>query len=443
MEKTFLPRDALARPISTLYLSFGFHAVDLSIGPGEHVEMLNSTDDSKPLSQRRPKRTIRLPGRYTVQNAVDDSVLLNFLNSDEAEMEIECSQNHVQPLTQSFIKAEVAYANAALTDPIDDQNTKDPATLQEAKSSMYWTYWLAAIYEELESLKAKGVYEDIKTLPPGRKAVGSKWVLRIKRDRDGLISRFKARLVAKGFTQIPGQDFNYTFAPVARWVSIRTVLGIIAENDMELRQIDVKTAFLNGPLDEEIYMHKPTIVGSGYWRLRKGLYGLRQAGRQWYLELNKKLESIGFKRTESDWSVYIRRSGDALTILTASVDDMLLGSAGKAESDLVVAQLRSLYEITDNGEPTLHLGCNIQRDRERRTIKLDQRAYTVSILREFGYELPWHLDVVSFPLLQIPPMKNERKPQNSPTPLLLESVCILLHAHVRTYYTLSMNLLGS
>jgi hypothetical protein len=189
-------------------------------------------------------------------------------------------------------------------------------------------------------------------------------------------------------------------------------------------------------------MHKPTIVGSGYWRLRKGLYGLRQAGRQWYLELNKKLESIGFKRTKSNWSVYIRRSGDALTILTASVDDMLLGSAGKAESDLVVAQLRSLYEITDNGEPTLHLG--IQRDRERRTIKLvDQCAYTVSILCEFGYELPWHLDVISFPLLQIPPMKNKRKPQNSPTPLLLESVCILLHAHVRTYYTLSMNLLGS
>jgi hypothetical protein len=86
--------------------------------------------------------------------------------------------------------------------------------------------------------------------------------------------------VAKGFTQIPGQDFNYTFAPVARWDSIRTVLSIATLNDYELRQLDVKTAYLNGPLEEEIYMVAPPGVGSPYWRLRKGLYGLQQAGCQ-------------------------------------------------------------------------------------------------------------------------------------------------------------------
>ena len=106
-----------------------------------------------------------------------------------------------------------------------------------------------------------------------------KWVLHIKRDKSNAISRFKACLVAKGFTQIPGQDFNYTFAPVARWDSIRTVLSLAAVHDYELRQLDVKTAYLNRPLDEEIYMHAPPGSDTPYWRLWKGLYGLQQAGR--------------------------------------------------------------------------------------------------------------------------------------------------------------------
>ncbi len=94
---------------------------------------------------------------------------------------------------------------------------------------------------------------------------------------------------------IPGQDFTYTFAPTACLESIRTLLTLAANNDWELRQVDVKTAFLNGPLEEEIYMRKPEILGQGFWCLHRGLYGLKQAGRQWYLDLDKKFNKIGFK----------------------------------------------------------------------------------------------------------------------------------------------------
>jgi Reverse transcriptase (RNA-dependent DNA polymerase) len=134
------------------------------------------------------------------------------------------------------------------------------------------------MYEELESLKAKGVYEEVDKLPPGRKAIDCKWVLHIKRNKEGQISRFKARLVAKGFTQAPGQDFTFTFTPVARWDSIQVVLTIAAMMDWSLHHIDIKTAFLNGPLDEELYMRKPDGLGTGFWHLLKGLYGLCQAG---------------------------------------------------------------------------------------------------------------------------------------------------------------------
>lgn len=272
-------------------------------------------------SMGRPKRTITLPARYVTDNAEysdegglklqsDDSytrhvqaALTSVLQLD-SELEIDLVEHDLPSVTALLANAD---SNINLHQlPIDDPSAEDPQTIKEAQHSIYWAQWLAAIYEELEALKAKGVYEEVDSLPPDRRPVGSKWVLHIKRNSDSHISRFKARLVAKGFTQIPGQDFTYTFAPVARWDSIRTILVIAAFQNLELRHIDIKTAFLNGPLDEEIYMRKPEILGPGFWRLLKGLYGLKQAGRSWYLEFNEKYESLGFKRCQSDWSVHVR-----------------------------------------------------------------------------------------------------------------------------------------
>jgi hypothetical protein len=348
-------------------------------------------DDPPPLCCS--PRLARLSAHALLDDGTTDEggtqVLMALLNSQIDEIEIECDKPNFDLILSKLVDAEVAFVGAALTEPIDDMDAKDPRTVQEAKSSIYWSYWLAAkpaIHEELESLKAKGVYDEVSELPPGWKAVDSKWVLHIKRDRDGRILRFKARLVAKGFTQIPGQDFVYTFAPVAQWESIHILLTLAATLNMEVRQVDVKTAFLNSPLDEEIYLRIPLIVGSGFWRLRKGLYGLKQAGRQWYIELNSKLESIGFKRTESDWSVYVRHTDTGMTILTTSVDDMLIASTTTAKSDMVVKQLAQMFEITDNKEPTLHLGCGVQHWRDQRKLKLDQQSYSESILRDFGFE---------------------------------------------------------
>lgn len=248
----------------------------------------------------------------------------------------------------------------------------------------YRDQWWAAIHEELSALEAKGVYEEIANIPPGRRAVDSKWVLHIKRDAEGRIARFKARLVAKGFTQIPGQDFNYTFAPVARWDSIRSILTLAATKGWTVRHIDIKTAFLNGPLTEEIYMKKPEILGRGYWRLKKGLYGLKQAGRSWYLEFNQWYESLGFRRCESDWSVHIRTNGDQRSVSATSVDDILLASSSQAESDLVTQELGRIFELTDNGPVDWLLGCKVTRDWTAGSITMTQESYVTSILEMFG-----------------------------------------------------------
>ena len=357
----------------------------------------NDNDEKLPadssLASRREHRTVRMPARYVVNHAELASegernpiMLLLDGEIDELQVELDRSPTNIPDVQQALIDIETTYVNASLTEPIDDADARDPVTIHEAKLSIYWTEWLAAMYEELEGLKAKGVYEEVEHLPPGRRAVGNKWVLHIKRDKDFRITRFKARLVAKGFTQIPGQDFTFTFAPTARWESIRTLLTLTAIYDWELRQVDVKTAFLNGPLDEEIYMHKPDIMGSGYWHLRKGLYGLKQSGRQWYLDLNSKLKSVGFRRIEPDWSVHIRRGFKAQTIVATNVDDMLLSSTTTAESDTVVADISKHYKITDNRDVNFHLGCAIIRWRTRGTIKVHQEAFTVSILHDTGME---------------------------------------------------------
>lgn len=270
--------------------------------------------------------------------------------------------------------------------PIDDQHASDPATITEAKKGKYWAHWLAAIHEELAALEAKCVYEEIESIPDGRRPVDSKWVLHIKRNSEGLISRFKARLVARGFTQIPGQDFSHTFAPVARWDSIRTILAISAARDRELRHIDIKTAFLNGPLQEEIYMRKPDVLGRGYWKLLKGLYGLKQAGRTWYIEFNKTLNGLGFARCESDWSTHHKGSINNGSFSATSVDDILLSSTSPTESNAVTAGLKQSFELTDNGDVEWLLGCKITRNRGRRSLLISQETYTESILRTFGME---------------------------------------------------------
>ena len=298
-----------------------------------------------------------MPSRY--DDFIQSDVLVQqLLALDENEITVPIDNETTFTLAVNTLSS-----TDAIIHSLDDDSATDPQTILDAKRSKYWAEWLAAINSELESLKSKGVYEEVQTLPPHRKPVKCKWVLHIKRDKDGAISRFKARLVAKGFTQIPGQDFTFTFAPVARWDSIRVLLCIAATDDLELRQLDVKTAYLNGPLDEEIYMKAPDgfNFSSPFWRLRKGLYGLRQAGRQWYLTLHQAYTDLGYTRCQSDWSVYARRTPSALSMSATSVDDIILASDTPDESRHASAEINAKFAVTDSGDANWILRCRITR----------------------------------------------------------------------------------
>jgi hypothetical protein len=166
------------------------------------------------------------------------------------------------------------------------------------------------VREELSSLKSMGVYEESE-LPRGMSALPSKLVLTIKRDELGNIVKNEASLVAKykGFKQIAGTDFDEGFAPTAQNATFRILLAIAAKENLQLRQLDVKTALLYGELVEELYLKLPVELGGKVWRLNRALYGLKQAAREWHAKLRSTLVAEGFRASDHDPCLFIRGSG--------------------------------------------------------------------------------------------------------------------------------------
>ena len=190
-------------------------------------------------------------------------------------------------------------------------DAEEPATYEQAVASPDSNKWLDAMKDEMNSMSQNKVWELV-DLPPGRKSIRNKWVFKVKRKADGQIDKYKARLVAKGFTQQEGVDYEETFSPVVRFASIRILLAIVAHMDLELHQMDVKTAFLNGELDEEIYMDQPKgfqVVGQErkVCRLQRSIYGLKQSSRQWYFRFHQAVTSNDFVMMEEDHCVYVKK----------------------------------------------------------------------------------------------------------------------------------------
>ncbi|GLB45851.1 putative reverse transcriptase (RNA-dependent DNA polymerase) [Lyophyllum shimeji] len=245
------------------------------------------------------------------------------------------------------------YAMAA---EIGDAEALEPRSLAEAKRCPDWPLWEKAIQEELATLRDAGTWE-VTEAPAGANIVGSKWVFRAKKDAVGNVVRYKALLVAQTFSQVPGVDYFDTFAPVAKLASIRAVLALAAAEDMEMHQIDIKGAYLNGELTsrETIFMQQP----GGYHapnssgrvcHLRKTLYGLKQSGRRWYQKL---VDIMGL--------LVVLVHADDCTIVGASIDLITDFKARLAEH----------VEITDLGELHWLLGIEIKRDLKPTSIPMD------------------------------------------------------------------------
>jgi hypothetical protein len=201
----------------------------------------------------------------------------------------------------------------------------EPSSFQEAVQD---PTWVDAMVEEYDSIVKNSVW-DIVPRPIDKSVVGSRWIYKVKQAADGSVEKYKARFVARGFSQIEGIDYGDTFAPIARYSSIRSILALSAQMGWCIHQMDVKTVFLHGIIEEEVYIEQPEGFEifdreSHVCRLKRALYGLKQAPRAWYTRIDNYFTGLGFTKSEANANLYQIVVEGKLLIIVLYVDDLIL-----------------------------------------------------------------------------------------------------------------------
>ncbi|WVZ97907.1 hypothetical protein U9M48_043409 [Paspalum notatum var. saurae] len=245
--------------------------------------------------------------------------------------------------------------------------------------------WVNAMHEELENFERNHVW-DLVEPPPNCRPIGTKWVFKNKQSENGMVVWNKARLVAQGFCQKEGIDYEKTFAPVARLEAIRILLAFAASKGFKLQQMDVKSAFLNGFIDKEVYVRQPPGFKSAkfpdrVYKLRKVLYGLKQAPRAWYARLKSFLVKSGFVMGSKDKTLFLLSRGGDTLIVQIYVDDIIFGGSSHGLVSSFAEQMSREFEMSLIGELQFFLGLQIKQGSEGTFVH--QAKYTRDILKKF------------------------------------------------------------
>nr|GEW17341.1 hypothetical protein [Tanacetum cinerariifolium] len=314
------------------------------------------------------------------------------LNHEEDDLEIDEPQSDIVPICRSTRTRHVPDRMCLYIDAEEHElgDLVEPANYKAALLNPESKKWLNAMNVEMQSMKNNEVWVLV-DLPPNGKTVGSKWLFKKKTNMDGNIHTYKARFVAKGYTQTLGIDYEETFSPVADIRAIRILIAIAAYYDYEIWQMDVKTAFLNGYLNEEVYMEQPKgFVNPKYLnrvcKLKRSIYGLKQASRQWNKQFDVEFNKFSFTQNCDEPCVYLKASGSNITFLILYVDDILIIRNNITMLQSVKSYLGRCFAMKDLGEAAYILGIKIYRDRSRRLIGLCQSAYIKKILKQYCME---------------------------------------------------------
>jgi hypothetical protein len=361
-------------------------------------------DKAPPTSRIRPSVTIELIPEKTIEIPEDQLPPTSYTDATgrrimtrrtgaRAYVAENTSESRVERTEDGDAIDDGLLIGWVLSTMLDDD---EPATLSAALNGPNGDAWRKAVDVEIENLRSKNTWNEV-TKPADRKAIGSRWILKVKRDALGRIVKYKARLVAQGFSQVPGVDFEETYAPVGRTASLRIMLAIAAYMDLEIQQADVEGAYLNGTLDVDIYMRYPEGLarksGCDALKLNKGLYGLKQAGRLWWQELGGKLEGLGFSKLQSDWGLYVRakEAGSSFMMLLVYVDDFVIAAENGNDIEKFLADVQSHWKLSGMGEIDNILGMKVVRDRAQKKIYLSQPAYVEKIIKKFPIPSNPHL----------------------------------------------------
>ena len=329
------------------------------------------------------------------------SISLNFISLNEQQRALDRYTNLrsvrdflVDPLTElAAIKAlfscdsAVVKAALALLVKAFSIDSHEPKTYKEAITDAHYKMnWQLTMNDEMASHRDNKTWILVGEALKGRKVLTGKWVYRCKRGIHDEVIRYKARWCVRGFEQLKGLDYHETFASVVKLISYKAIFAIAAVNNWDIEQMDVKTAFLYGNVDKEIYVEMP----HGYTdskhsrivcRLRKALYGLKQAFRVWSNTLEKFLKQHGFLPLNIDQSVFCNEK----TIIAIYVDDLLITDPNKQTNKEIKAAFSKRFHITDLGLIAHYLGMRLERDRPQRILHLNQQAYLKIILKDHDF----------------------------------------------------------
>ncbi|GJT03283.1 retrotransposon protein, putative, ty1-copia subclass [Tanacetum coccineum] len=325
------------------------------------------------------------------------------LDHEEDDQEIDEPQSDINSIHRSTRTRRPTYRLCLYVNAEEHKlgDLDEPVNYKAALLDPESDKWLNAMNMEMQSMKDNDVLELV-DLPPNGKTVGHKWLFKKKTDMDGAVHTYKARLVAKGFTQTPGIDYEETFSPVADIRAIRILIAIAAFYDYEIWQMDVKKAFLNGYLNEEVYLKVLSVrnfiiksfiaIPEGFvsqkfpnrvCKLKRSIYGLKQASRQWNKRFDDEIKKFGFSQNRDEPCVYVKASGSYVTFLILYVDDILIMGNNIPRLQDVKSYLGRCFAMKDLGEAAYILGIKIYRDRSKRLIGLCQSAYIEKIMKRY------------------------------------------------------------
>ncbi|KAF5794275.1 putative RNA-directed DNA polymerase [Helianthus annuus] len=262
-------------------------------------------------------------------------------------------------------------------------SSEEPTCYKDAKGNKEWE---DAMKTEIEAIKRNNTW-CLTELPKGKKIIGLKWIFKVKKDPTGKITKYKARLVAKGYVQKKGIDVEEVFAPVARLETVRLILALAVKEGWKVYHLDVKSAFLNGELAEEVYVQQPVgfeVKGQEQkvYKLNRALYGLKQAPRAWNARLDKTLKQMGFEKCPQEHAIYKKQSGKSLLIVGVYVDDLLVTGSNHKEVTIFKAQMMKEYEMSDLGLLSYYLGIEVEQSEGSMTIS--QTSYAKRIIEAAG-----------------------------------------------------------
>ena len=364
-----------------------------NINNGVNDELSSKQEGAQIKRKRgRPKKSIEI--KATNENEVKTDIICDKTINDTSFSDI--PQGQTDDIKALFVTTDKLFykfkddINHALLCKINN----DPLTFEEAMNSNESHLWELAILQELKSLYKNKVWKIVNRPNKSKEGkmpniIDSKWVFKRKIDKDGKI-KYKALLVVRGFKDKNCYDLTETYAPVSRLAVVRMVLSIINKLKLKSCQLDVKTAFLNGSINEEIYMEIPEgteytkeLKQSHVCKIEKALYGLRISPKRWYERLTKALNSIGLKSDDDEPCLFVSKDGQNLLLLVIYVDDMIIACNNDEKLNYVKSKLKGEFELTDMGEPKEFLGITINHDKTNNIMKLSPENYINKLLKRF------------------------------------------------------------